>query len=600
MIFDEEFIGGKGLQGSCSQFRGRLAPWSDLLLVSRTDEFQEFKRAKAAAGKVAPASASGAGGAPPKKGSAVLSPQQAKPILQRPTASKASYAAAANAPAPAPIRSDADGKPLLQQSGNVGQKLLKALQKEGKDKVATPSPASKVAILKKKIGVPDKVEVAHQPPDAPSAQVPASNGTGINILAQAAGYSAVDMSSEQALLPSAPFQHPMMGVISYQAQQSMGLNMSSLTIAPTLPTPPPPVAAPAAPSRAHPPAVPKSAGHSQQQGSPQRQRAQPTGSKLVLNKDATKRIVAHELKPNAAPTTTPATSIVHTTTHTSAHTKPSADGGEKEKGHSDATTAGAALLATMNKPKVKKATAEHPPSTATTEHQASAEAPAPAPHAAAAPAMTMAEKLANAKKMMKEKQQKMLQMKNSEHGAAEEGAAAHHAPAVHHPPVAADAHPKEVKPVAPKEVKPVAHKKAPAAGDAPQSITAILTKAKHAAESAAVPEAHQSPAAAKKQVTKSTPAPVPHHAAPHHAAAPAPAAPAASVSITALLKNAKRAPAAAAPPGDETAAAPAQAESATPAAVAAPSTVPAVSPSAVLKKKPASSLVPSKVLISKK
>ena len=34
-IFDEEFLGGRGLQGSCSQFRGRLCAWSALLRVSQ-------------------------------------------------------------------------------------------------------------------------------------------------------------------------------------------------------------------------------------------------------------------------------------------------------------------------------------------------------------------------------------------------------------------------------------------------------------------------------------------------------------------------------------------------------------------------------------
>ena len=33
-IFDEEFVGGRGLQGQCSQFRGRLCAWSTLLRVS--------------------------------------------------------------------------------------------------------------------------------------------------------------------------------------------------------------------------------------------------------------------------------------------------------------------------------------------------------------------------------------------------------------------------------------------------------------------------------------------------------------------------------------------------------------------------------------
>lgn len=36
VIFDEEFIGGRSLQGNCSQFRGRLCPWSGLLRIPNT------------------------------------------------------------------------------------------------------------------------------------------------------------------------------------------------------------------------------------------------------------------------------------------------------------------------------------------------------------------------------------------------------------------------------------------------------------------------------------------------------------------------------------------------------------------------------------
>ena len=38
-IFDEEFLGGRGLQGCCSQFRGRLCAWSALLRVSPATPF---------------------------------------------------------------------------------------------------------------------------------------------------------------------------------------------------------------------------------------------------------------------------------------------------------------------------------------------------------------------------------------------------------------------------------------------------------------------------------------------------------------------------------------------------------------------------------
>ena len=31
VVFDEEFIGGVSLQGTCDPFRGRLVPWANLL-----------------------------------------------------------------------------------------------------------------------------------------------------------------------------------------------------------------------------------------------------------------------------------------------------------------------------------------------------------------------------------------------------------------------------------------------------------------------------------------------------------------------------------------------------------------------------------------
>jgi len=42
VLFDSEFINGKALQGSCSQFRGKLCPWSSLILISRPKEYQQY------------------------------------------------------------------------------------------------------------------------------------------------------------------------------------------------------------------------------------------------------------------------------------------------------------------------------------------------------------------------------------------------------------------------------------------------------------------------------------------------------------------------------------------------------------------------------
>ena len=42
VIFDEEFVGGRSLNGNCSQFRGRLCPWSGLLRTSSDEEANKF------------------------------------------------------------------------------------------------------------------------------------------------------------------------------------------------------------------------------------------------------------------------------------------------------------------------------------------------------------------------------------------------------------------------------------------------------------------------------------------------------------------------------------------------------------------------------
>ena len=584
LIFDEEFIGGKGLQGSCSQFRGRLAPWSDLLLVSRTDEFQDFKKKGGKGAKpawqapvpvVSPAAKKTAPGA--HHTAAHAAPHQVK-VLKRdaaaPPAKSSSYASVA---APVSVPLDAHGKPVLNQATgvSVGQKLLNALKKDDKTKETHPvagvvSPASKVAILKKKIGIPEK------------AAAPASNGTGVNILAEAAGFSISDIGNEQTLLPSASSMqhHPMMGVISYQAQ-SGALNKSSLTTAPALPTPP------TVAHNVHPPhAPPKSMkADGEKHASPQKQRPAAHaqgGSKLVLNKDATHRIVKHELKGNAAVVAT--TDKKRAADHKAELPAPSAGAN---------TNAGAALLASMKQHKAAKkpAAEEHsaPVSAPATEGQSEA---APT-HAPTAP-LTMAEKLANAKKLMKEKQSKMVQLKK------EGGVEAHHAPAAH-PVTAPVTSPSShaIKKTSSGEHKVGSHEK-----KAAPSIVSILTKAKaaaaaaekpHAATAAVHPPVHHAPAgvhapephvskndkAAQKESKEHTVA---------HKETPAPSS-AAGASIASILLNAKRTSIAAAASKEKDA----STDSAAPVAVA-----PTVSPTAVLKKKATNSLVPSKVIIAKK
>jgi chemotaxis protein histidine kinase CheA len=44
VIFDEEFVGGRSLSGGCSQFRGRLCPWSGLLRLGAPDTTNVHKK----------------------------------------------------------------------------------------------------------------------------------------------------------------------------------------------------------------------------------------------------------------------------------------------------------------------------------------------------------------------------------------------------------------------------------------------------------------------------------------------------------------------------------------------------------------------------
>ena len=360
------------MQGSCSQFRGRLAPWTDLLLVSRTNEFLEFSKGKG--GKIATKSAGH---------NSTATTHQVRHIAQRaasatstPAAHKpTSYAKAATSPPPVHVH-----KPIVSQSTtNAGHKLLKALQK-GDGKTGSSSgvassaaagnqitPASKVSILKKKIGIVDQPVAATS-----SSSEPLSNGTGRNILAEAAGFSNEEIDMVDALLPSfaALQQHALMaGVISYQAQQATALHKSSLTSAPMLPTPTPVIKGKQ--STVQPPPPP-----TVQHG------------KLALNKDATRRIIAHELKPNNIVTS----HTVHDKTVV-AKSKPNASATAMTSTHSEPPAS--------TKLPAKKSSAIPVADAVSAPHEA-------VPVHAPIKTMTMAEKLANAKKAMKEKQLQMM------------------------------------------------------------------------------------------------------------------------------------------------------------------------------------------------
>lgn len=601
--------------------------------MSRTDEFQDFKKGKGAKGAAKPAwSAPAPVVSPAAKKNGAVAGHQVKQVLQRaaPTtanaAAKASYAHTAASSAPHAVALDAHGKPVLKQDAgaSVGQKLLKALQKDDKEKATTTtaahvtsvvSPASKVAILKKKIGIPDQ---------RAGSTAPTSNGTGVNVLAQAAGFSVSDIGKEETLLPSSfslADHHPMMGVISYQAHQASALNKSSLTTAPALPTPPPAAGASHAHDHAHPPHPPHAPpkAHGEKHASPQKQRPAAAhgqgASKLVLNKDATKRIVAHELKANGA--AAPTASAASASAGEKKHVKDHKDEKEHKTTEKAAPTAGAALLASLKQNKAKPAD-KAAPAASETSSDAAASAPdvvqPAAPAAAPAAPLTMAEKLANAKKMMKEKQSKMAQLKKEggedPHAHSQSHAPAAHAPAAPAVKVSIASPSQTIKKTASGEHKADSHEKK-AVASAP-SIVSILTKAKNAAAEKPAHTAAVHTAAGTHAVTHHAAAgihaPEPHHPKKAHAAG--------SASITDILKNAKRATtaaAAAAPAAaDASAAHPATKASAPVAATGkedAPSSAaattgaaeaaPTVSPTAALKKKAPSSLVPSKVLITK-
>lgn len=554
LIFDEEFIGGKGLQGSCSQFRGRLAPWTDLLLVSRSTEFQEFKKGKAAAG----AKSNGEVTAAKKAAAAGISPHQVKHVVQRaggqapsavPPQKSLSYAKATTAQAPAQ---------LTQAHANAGAKLLKALQKEDKSSSAKPSvasaaatattmsPASKVSILKKKIGV---VEQTLKSTSAP----------GVNILAQAAGYSEADIGNESTLLPSLLLlqeqqQALMAGVISYQAQSSSALHKSSLTVAPAIPPPPAPT-----------PASAPVAQHSKQaHGLPR-----PPAQKLVLNKDATKRIVSHELKPNHytdakvkdkhVPATIPNPNLNHDPS-----TEPAG------------TSSAANLLAALKKKPSKTAGAVNEVLAAPSTESADAAAVATKP-------LSMAEKLANAKKVMKEKQQQMAQNK-SQHEASSPASV----------PAPAQENVLHKKESAAKTTKTTTS----ATGKGGKNILTILKKAKE------VKDATPSTTTSASSDNSAAPAPTPPAAA-------VPAKKSSAASITSILLNAKRAPPSTPAAANSTSTDPsanlvkknsqphATASTSTTSSTESPIPTAAAAASTSAPKAKGSSLVPSKVMISK-
>jgi hypothetical protein len=579
-----------------------------------------------------------------------VTPQQVKKVLQRTptTAESAPAAAAASAPKPQSVSYAAAAnakKPAATpvKDETAGKKLLSALQKgDGKKATTTAAPDAaavaakaatdevqkKVEILKRRIGIPEKISAAVDesaaapveisstiqggPAPAPAAPKVLSNGTGVNILALAAGFSLSDIGNERTLLPASMsiLNHPMLGVISYQAQHASGLHKSTLTAAPAPVVAPKSTPAPAAAIPATATVGPVSSAHRSTSAPRQHKAAAPTthtkvtgilprpaqpsassakptggpaaasGAKLVLNKDATRRIVSHELKPNVT---------VATTLAAAAGAKK--DGASKE-GTGTATPApGATLLAALKSkvgPKESKITSSDvAPSAVAPETAAAATAPPSLPVPPAAK-VSSAQKLADAKKAMKKistEKEKGQKGQQKESGGA---------------PVAA---PASVPPV------PAAADAAAADATAGVDIVAMLKKAKITASPAPAPAATApapapggSPAAAAKAATKKA-------LAPKEAAKPKESS---SKSIVSMLLNAKitadaTAAAAATPtPSPAPAPAPAPAVAASASSATNPPPLPPATPAAAAfapapaKKKAPSSLVPSKLMLSKK
>ena len=127
VVFDEEFVGGRSLQGMCSQFRGRLCPWSGLIKTSLEEDEAKFNKVdqikKAYALRNAPAAV-----APPvalpiktsevsKDASEKLKSLLKKPVNNKDTVSTAVSSAAAKG-----------GKGTVKDAGKVDKSMSKLLK----------------------------------------------------------------------------------------------------------------------------------------------------------------------------------------------------------------------------------------------------------------------------------------------------------------------------------------------------------------------------------------------------------------------------------------------------------------------------------------
>jgi len=186
VLYDEEFVGGRPLQGSCSQFRGRLSAWSGLLCIKKAEQILSQDPVAAAA---------------VIKAAQAKKLEQAKAKAQQPAAAPAPAKPASKAASTKTVTA-APGKAKTADSGDISA-LLKAKLNIGSAPSAAPAPAAAppAAALP-----PPSFDFA---PSGPPIVIDKSDGSGRAALAAAAGDEVVDVLSEL------PIEPPMAGVIQY-------------------------------------------------------------------------------------------------------------------------------------------------------------------------------------------------------------------------------------------------------------------------------------------------------------------------------------------------------------------------------------------------
>ncbi len=312
MIFDEEFISGKSLQGNCSQFRGRLCLWSDLLLVSAKSELRGDERHEEIGTVVETVAASPAVPAVPSAPVEVDNKSQKLLSILKAPAKAAEPAPVAPTPA-APAASK--GAALLSFIKPKAESVVETKTIAPTSQEQDVAPAAVATAVKSNLNLTDvlnskrkklmqalsainddeedvdpKIDVLIENTQAISLDGKVSNGTGRSILAAAAGVEDPEKTTDLLAPPEQNVlaHFPWMGVISYAAGQQA--------------PPPEPTAAPV---------VPPKPVHEARNVSPRRQArpntatpsntatAEPKNAvnkgRASINKEASHRVVKHEL-----------------------------------------------------------------------------------------------------------------------------------------------------------------------------------------------------------------------------------------------------------------------------------------------------------------